>query len=48
MNRRLITGHGPLNMDYIERIEETITRALREHPRTMAVRVDLRLPDSGQ
>ena len=45
MNRRLITSHGPLNMDYMDRIEQTIDTALREHPRTMAVRVDLRLPD---
>ncbi len=47
MNRRLITNHGPLNMDYMNRIEQTIYRALGEHPRTMAVRVDLRIPVQG-
>jgi hypothetical protein len=47
MNRRLITNRGPLNMDYMNRIEQTIYRALGEYPRTMAVRVDLRSPVQG-
>ncbi len=44
MNRRLITNHGPLNMDYMKKIEVVIGRALEEYPRTMAVRVDLHFP----
>ena len=41
---RLNHNHGNLNYYYFERMSETINRSLSEHPRTMAVRVDLRLP----
>lgn len=37
-------NHGSLNNDYIDRMIDTINRSLAEHPRTMAIRVDLRLP----
>lgn len=40
----LNNNHGPLNNGYIDRIVETINFSLSEHPRTMAIRVDLRLP----
>lgn len=36
---------GPLIKEYLEQILRTICNALREHPRTFAVRVDLHLPD---
>ena len=38
-------NHGPLNSNYLNRIVEVIHCSLFEHPRTMAVRIDLRLPD---
>lgn len=41
---RLNHNHGHLNYYYFERISETINRSLSEYLRTMAVRVDLRLP----
>ncbi|QDX98810.1 inovirus Gp2 family protein [Pectobacterium carotovorum subsp. carotovorum] len=34
------------NAIYLKRIEETLEKALHEHHRTLAVRVDLRLPDN--
>ncbi|MHA7844742.1 inovirus Gp2 family protein [Serratia sp. D1N4] len=33
------------NQHYLSRIENTLNNALSEHPRTLAVRVDLRLPN---
>lgn len=36
--------HGPLVEEYLCRIKQTLDFALLEHPRTFAVRVDLRLP----
>ena len=44
MNRQLITNHGPLDMDCMNTIEAVIYRAVKEYPRTIAVRIDLRLP----
>lgn len=38
--------YGKYNHDWLERIENTIENALNEHPRTLAIRVDLRLPDA--
>lgn len=38
---------GPLFIPYLERIHETMTRAIHSQPRTMAVRVDLALPVNG-
>lgn len=40
----VITSHGPLIENYLDRIYETIHCALREHPRVVGFRVDLRLP----
>ncbi|PHI28277.1 inovirus Gp2 family protein [Budvicia aquatica] len=34
------------NLHYLKQIEATLHRALSEHPRTFALRVDLRLPDT--
>lgn len=43
---RINTGsYGILNKNYIKRIQDTINKALNEYPRTMILRVDLRLPD---
>lgn len=42
---KVITSHGPLCQHYMDRIQETIDKALLCHHRTLAVRVDLRLPD---
>lgn len=41
---RLNDNHGSLNGYYINRMIDTINRSLTDHPRTMAIRVDLRLP----
>lgn len=43
--KNIITSYGPLNSDYLNGINKTIQAALEEHPRTFALRVDLRLPD---
>lgn len=40
----LNNSHGSLNNRYIDRMIDTINRSLIEHPRTMAIRIDLRLP----
>ncbi|HHH1419503.1 TPA: inovirus Gp2 family protein [Yersinia enterocolitica] len=37
--------HAPFNTTYLQRILRVINNATVEHTRTMAVRVDLRLPD---
>jgi len=37
--------HAPFNTTYLQRILRVINKATAEHARTMAVRVDLRLPD---
>lgn len=39
------TSHGDLAQEYLERIQLTINRSLQEHPRTLAIRVDLRVPN---
>lgn len=38
------TSHGNLAQEYLERIQLTINRSLQEHPRTLAIRIDLRVP----
>ncbi|HGH4407768.1 TPA: inovirus Gp2 family protein [Yersinia enterocolitica] len=43
-----IGSYGPLNANHVKRINETIHKALNEHPRTMVLRVDLRFPDNFQ
>lgn len=42
---KLNTNHGPLKQSYMDKMEYTIKKALECHPRTLAIRVDLRLPD---
>lgn len=37
--------HAPFNTTYLQRMLRVIGNATAQHPRTMAVRVDLRLPD---
>lgn len=39
--------HHPFNVAYLPRIAQVLCNALREHPRTTVIRVDLRLPDHG-
>lgn len=45
-NTNLDQRHAPFNTRYLQRILRVITQATLQHPRTMAVRVDLRLPDN--
>lgn len=42
------THCGPLSAQYIQSIESTLTQAVICHPRTLAVRVDLRFPVNAQ
>lgn len=37
--------HAPFNTTYLQRILRVINNATAEHARTMAVRLDLRLPN---
>lgn len=39
--------HGPCNHHHINRIHDTLRKALDEYPRTFIQRVDLRLPDEN-
>lgn len=41
---RVQTETGPLYLEYLERTKSTIDRALHRHPKTFALRVDLRYP----
>ncbi|HHQ6575751.1 TPA: inovirus Gp2 family protein [Serratia fonticola] len=36
---------GPINQQHNSRIQETLDKALKEHPRTLVLRIDLYLPD---
>ena len=40
----VISHRGELNQSHLSRIKETLEKALTEHPRTLAIRVDLRMP----
>ncbi|MBI0552210.1 inovirus Gp2 family protein [Pectobacterium parmentieri] len=42
---RIDQRHAPFNETYLQRMINVINNAVAEHPRTMAIRVDLRLPD---
>lgn len=42
---KLDNSHKPFNEYYLERLLEIIDRAIDDHPRTLAVRLDLRLPE---
>ncbi|GKV79220.1 hypothetical protein PEC106568_43930 [Pectobacterium carotovorum subsp. carotovorum] len=44
-NIRIDQSHAPFNEAYLQRMISVINNAVAEHPRTMAIRVDLRLPD---
>ncbi|MPW31883.1 inovirus Gp2 family protein [Agarivorans sp. B2Z047] len=41
-------GKGPLFRCYLDATFNTLQRAIAEHPRTFAIRVDLRLPQNGR
>lgn len=40
-----IKSHGKLIKPQLKRIEQTIDKALKEHPRVLAIRVDLHIPN---
>jgi len=44
LGRPIQTEHGPLYIDYLEKMHNTMDLALDEYPRLMAIRVDLRFP----
>jgi hypothetical protein len=37
-------SHGPLISNYLESMDQVIQNAVREHPRTLVIRIDLRVP----
>lgn len=39
------TKHGPLITEYLDILHSTMEKALNEHPRTFAFRIDLRFPE---
>ena len=39
---------GPLIVEYLQRINDTLWRATTDHPRTWIIRVDLRFPTVGE
>ena len=41
----VLTSIGPLSPYYLDRVLTVLNRALADHPRTLAIRFDLRLPD---
>ena len=41
LQNKTVRSYGPLNSTYVERIFETINKALNEYPRLLAVRLDL-------
>ncbi len=44
----LVQDHlGPLSTEYLLNIEKTLNKAIDSHPRTLAIRVDLRFPSSA-
>jgi hypothetical protein len=44
-NIRIDQSQAPFNETYLQRMINVINNAITEHPRTLAIRVDLRLPD---
>lgn len=42
-----VNSNGPLNINYMKRIQATLNKSLREYHRTMVLRIDLRLPDDS-
>ncbi|MCW9642042.1 inovirus Gp2 family protein [Klebsiella michiganensis] len=45
LQSKIVQNYGSLNPIYVDRIFETINKALNDYPRVLAVRLDLRLPD---
>lgn len=41
----VMSRHAPFIQEYLGRLHDTLLRALDEHPRTLALRFDLRLPE---
>ena len=42
-----VNSNGPLNTNYMKRIKDTLNKSLKEHFRTIVLRIDLRLPDDS-
>lgn len=40
----IITKYGVVHANYIHRVEETIRKAMKEYPRLLVIRIDLRFP----
>ncbi|MFT5757556.1 MAG: hypothetical protein ACI9LM_002292 [Alteromonadaceae bacterium] len=40
-------SNGPLILNYLESMDQVIQNAVSEHPRTIAIRIDLRLPKAN-
>lgn len=44
---KLDPSQAPFNVAYLQRIAEVLCHALKEHPQTTVIRVDLHLPENG-
>ncbi|ACQ92790.1 conserved hypothetical protein [Tolumonas auensis DSM 9187] len=47
MNKNINLNHGELTPSYLSRMMDVINKGVNEHPRTFAIRIDLRLPGLG-
>jgi hypothetical protein len=45
LQSKIVQNYGTLNLTYVDRMFETINKALNDYPRVLAVRLDLRLPN---
>ena len=48
MNTKNQSRYGELNQTYVHGITRTIDRALKQYPRLLAIRFDLRFPDEEE
>lgn len=47
MNKCINHNHGELTQSYLSRMIDVINKGINEHPRTFAIRIDLRIPGLG-
>ena len=47
MDKCINLNHGELTQSYLSRMIDVINKGVNEHPRTFAIRIDLRLPGLG-
>ena len=47
MDKNINLNHGELTQSYLSRMIDVINKGINEHPRTFAIRIDLRIPGLG-